>query len=175
MMISAASLVMVLVKEENSSNVNSILVMTEVTIDFEGCRRNGIRQIGIVKSQNLRIHKTWDTDVVHEKDISRTLIEAMQDTPDVIIAHNAQIEKNLLREYMPYRFVGKKPNAESFVGDLIDTKRYTVLYPKVGNYALESLTESFVPKKALEKKRKLLCLRSKKASFACMTHYAPTC
>ena len=71
---------MVLVKEQNSSNVNSILEMTEVTIDFEGCRSKGIRQIGIIKSQNLRIIKTWDRDVDHPKDISITLIEALQDT-----------------------------------------------------------------------------------------------
>lgn len=150
---------MVLVKEQNSSNVNSILEMSEVTIDFEGCRSKGIRQIGIIKSQNLRIINTWDRDVVHPKDISIILMEALQDDPSVIIAHNARIEKNLLREYMPYRFAGKKPYGGKLCwGPWIDTREiYGVLYPKVGNYALESLTESFVPKKALERKAKNYC------------------
>ena len=143
--------------------------MTEVTIDFEGCRRNGIRQIGIVKSQNLRIHKTWDTDVVHEKDISRTLIEAMQDTPDVIIAHNAQIEKNLLREYMPYNRVGANPKSTSLCwGPWLDTKEvYAILYPKIGNYALESLTGTFLQKEKLEKGQKKYCsTQRRKPHFA---------
>ena len=111
--------------------------MTEVTIDFEGCRSKGIRQIGIIKSQNLRIINTWDRDVDHPKDISIILMEALQDVPSVIIAHNARIEKNLLREYMPYRFAGKKPYGGKLCwGPWLDTKEvYAILYPKVGNYA----------------------------------------
>ncbi len=133
--------------------------MTEVTIDFEGCRSNGIRQIGIIKSQNLRIINSWDTDVVHQKDTSTILMQALHEKPSVIIAHNARIEKNLLREYMPYRSVGKKPNGENLCwGPWIDTKEvYGLLYPNIGNYALNSLTETFVPKKELEKKAKQLC------------------
>ena len=143
--------------------------MTEVTIDFEGCRSKGIRQIGIIKSQNLRIINTWDRDVDHpKKDISIILMEALQDVPSVIIAHNARIEKNLLQEYMPYRFVGKKTNAGKLCwGPWIDTKEiYGALYPKVGNYALESLTESFVPRMALERKAKNYCASGRrKPSF----------
>ena len=96
-------------------------------------------------------------------------MEALQDAPSVIIAHNARIEKNLLREYMPYRFAGKKPYGGKLCwGPWIDTKEiYGVLYPKVGNYALESLTEDpSLPESALESSaEKLLCLRPKKASF----------
>ena len=65
---------------------------------------------------------------------------------------------------------------KSFAGDLgLIQKRYTVLYPKVGNYALESLTESFVPRKALEKKAKIIVPAEESLISLCMTHYAPTC
>ena len=68
---------------------------------------------------------------------------------------------------MPYRFVGKKPYAGKLCwGPWIDTKEiYGTLYPKVGNYALESLTESFVPKKALEKKAKNYCASAEESLF----------
>ena len=143
--------------------------MTEVIIDFEGCRRKGIRQIGIIQSTDLRIINTWDVDVVDQKDISTTLMEALGDGPSIIIAHNAQVEKNLLREYMPYHRHGNKNNSDRLSwGPWLDTKEvYGVLYPKIRNYALESLTNSFIPKKALEKKANDYCVTEKsKPHFA---------
>ena len=138
--------------------------MTEVIIDFEGCRRKGIRQIGIVQSQDLRIINTWDVDIVHPKDISATLMRALQDKPTVIIAHNAQVEKNLLREYMPYDRLGNKNESGSLNwGPWLDTKEvYGVLYPKIRNYALEYLTKTFIPKNELEKKTNDYCADGKR-------------
>ncbi|MBT5717633.1 MAG: hypothetical protein HOI70_12045 [Opitutae bacterium] len=136
--------------------------MTEVIIDFEGCRRKGIRQIGIIQSQNLRIINTWDVDIVHQKDISTTLMEALTNSPSVMIAHNVQIEKNLLREYMPYHRLGNNNGRLSW-GPWLDTKEvYGVLYPKIKNYTLESLTKSFIPKKELDKKTSDYCETEKR-------------
>ena len=65
--------------------------MTEVIIDFEGCRRKGIRQIGIIQSQDLNIIKTWDVDIIDQKDVRSILMEALPVRPSVMIAHNSQV------------------------------------------------------------------------------------
>ena len=139
--------------------------MAEVIIDFEGCRRKGIRQIGIIQSNDLRIINTWDVDIVDQKDIRQILMEALEHRPTVLIAHNAHIEKNLLREYLPYQ--NQKNKSEGLKlswGPWIDTKEvYAVLYPKIRDYTLESLTNTFVPKEEVEKKANEYCLAEKRS------------
>lgn len=138
--------------------------MTEVIIDFEGCRRKGIRQIGIIQSQDLQINNTWDVDIVHQKDISSILMEALHDEPTIIIAHNAQVEKNLLREYLPYHHRGNRNNNNKLSwGPWLDTKDlYGILYPKIKDYALEFLTSTFIPEKELKKKVNDYCVTEKR-------------
>ena len=143
--------------------------MTEVIIDFEGCRRKGIRQIGIIQSQDLNIIKTWDVDIVDQKDIRSILMEALQVRPSVIIAHNSQVEKNLLTEYMPYQNLGShNGNGRLCWGPWIDTKEvYGLLYPKIKNYTLVHLTSTFIHEEELTKKLKVFCeIDKRKPHFA---------
>jgi DNA polymerase III epsilon subunit-like protein len=138
--------------------------MTEVIIDFEGCRRKGIRQIGIIQSQDLNIIKTWDVDIIDQKDIRSILMEALQVRPSVMIAHNSQVEKNLLREYLPYKNLGSQNgNGRLCWGPWIDTKEvYGLLYPKIKNYALVNLTSTFIHVEELTRKLKVYCEAGKR-------------
>jgi DNA polymerase III alpha subunit (gram-positive type) len=138
--------------------------MTEVIIDFEGCRQKGIRQIGIVQSTDLHITNTWDVDIVDQKDVPQILMEALKDVPTVLIAHNAHVEKNLLRKYLPYRHHNEKSNKLNLSwGPWIDTKEvYASLYPKIKNYTLENLTNAFFNKQEVKKRTNKYCVTEKR-------------
>jgi DNA polymerase III epsilon subunit-like protein len=138
--------------------------MTEVVIDFEGCRQKGIRQIGIIQSTDLDISNTWDVDIVDQKDIPLVLMEALIERPSVLIAHNAHVEKNLLREYLPYR--PQNDESENFRlswGPWIDTKEvYASLYPKINDYTLETLTRTFFNAQEIEGNTSKFCVEKKR-------------
>ena len=138
--------------------------MTEVVIDFEGCRHKGIRQIGIIQSTDLTIINTWDVDIVDQKDVPLILMEALNERPSVLIAHNAHVEKNLLREYLPYRpQIDKGNNFRHCWGPWIDTKDvYASLYPKMRDYTLETLTTTFFNEQEVEKNTVALCVEKKR-------------
>ncbi len=118
--------------------------MRIITIDFEGSLKNGIREIGAVISKNENIIKFEDHRPTKYLDCLQTLKKVFHPNPQLIVSHNVQIEKNLLKKYMPYRNdLDKERNLEW--GPWLDTKKlYQKLYPNIKSYDLSTLTDIFI-------------------------------
>ena len=126
--------------------------MTEVIIDLEGCLRKGIREVGAIETKNFQVKRFWDISVKNEVDVSKALAEVFSDKPQYLVAHNMQIEKNLICKYQPYpTWKTKERNStETRWGPWLDTKEmYNILYPDLIQYDLKYLTENFIKKEAL--------------------------
>jgi DNA polymerase III alpha subunit (gram-positive type) len=142
--------------------------MREVIIDFEGCLQGGIREIGIIETIDLEIANTWDVTIKEKQDVTNTLLAVFEEKPNYIVAHNAQIEKNLIREYLPYPKYEERVGLHSHWGPWLDTlTAYRTLYPSIKDYSLEKLTATFVEIKDLNALVKSYCQEEKgKAHFA---------
>jgi len=148
--------------------------MKEVIIDFEGCLQGGIREIGIIETIDLEITNTWDVTVMQKQDVINTLIEVFGEKPNYIVAHNAHIEKNLIREYLPYPKFEENKGKRALWGPWLDTVTvYKTLYPTIKDYSLGHLTSTFIETGELNTFAKNLCDEKKcKAHFAL---YDATC
>ena len=130
--------------------------MKILVIDFEGSLKNGIKEIGsiFVDNQNKLWHKSKIISNQHE--CASTLMSIVNGKPELFISHNVQVEKNLLKKYLPYSNL-KVSRDEISWGPWLDTKRiYSKLYPELGKYDLPYLSNIFV-KIELDKKAKLIC------------------
>ena len=148
--------------------------MREVIIDFEGCLQDGIREIGIIETNDLEITNTWDGTIMEKNDVTDTLLAVFEEKPNYIVAHNAQIEKNLIREYLPYPKFEGRDGTNAHWGPWLDTlTAYRTLYPSIKDYSLEHLTSTFIETGELNTCAKNLCDEKKcKAHFAL---YDATC
>jgi DNA polymerase III alpha subunit (gram-positive type) len=142
--------------------------MREVIIDFEGCLQGGIREIGVIQTKNFEIADTWDITIKDKHDVTNALLTVFAEKPNYIVAHNAQIEKNLIREYLPYPKYEEGVSLHSHWGPWLDTlTAYRTLYPSIKDYSLEKLTATFVEIKDLNALVKSYCQEKKgKAHFA---------
>ena len=142
--------------------------MREVIIDFEGCLQGGIREIGVIQTKNFEIADTWDIAIKDKHDVTNALLTVFAEKPNYIVAHNAQIEKNLIREYLPYPKYEERGGLHSHWGPWLDTlTAYRTLYPSIKDYSLEKLTATFVEIKDLNALVKSYCQEEKgKAHFA---------
>jgi DNA polymerase III alpha subunit (gram-positive type) len=142
--------------------------MREVIIDFEGCLQGGIREIGIIETNDLEIAKTWDITIKEKQDVRSALLNVFEQMPDYIIAHNVQIEKNLIKDYLPYPKFKKGSGNDAHWGPWLDTlTTYRTLYPSMKDFSLESLTSAFIDTKQLNELAEKLCKKDKiKAHFA---------
>ena len=142
--------------------------MKEVIIDFEGCLQGGIREIGIIETIDLEIANTWDVTIKERQDVTNTLLAVFEEKPNYIVAHNAQIEKNLIREYLPYPKFEERNGKRVLWGPWLDTvTAYKALYPSIKDYSLGHLTSTFIETGELNALVKNLCEEKKrKAHFA---------
>ena len=142
--------------------------MREVIIDFEGCLQGGIREIGIIETNDLEIADTWDITIKEKHDVTNALLTVFEEKPNYIVAHNAQIEKNLIREYLPYPKFEERNGTNANWGPWLDTlTAYRTLYPSIKDYSLEHLTSTFIEIGELNALVKNLCEEKKgKAHFA---------
>ena len=60
------------------------------------------KEIGVIQTKNFEIADTWDITIKDKHDVTNALLTVFAEKPNYIVAHNAQIEKNLIREYLPY-------------------------------------------------------------------------
>jgi len=131
--------------------------MAEIIIDFEGCLQGGIREIGIIKTQNLEIVDALDFPSLESSEINGILMEAFEEPPAFLIAHNVQTEKNLIREYMPYP-AGKLESGKFRWGPWLDTlTAYRTLYPSLKDFSLGSLVSAFIEEKELRTLAEKMC------------------
>lgn len=135
-------------------------MMQMLILDFEGCHKNGIREIGAVFTQGVEITKIEEHYTENVATCRKTLSQILVNKPELLVSHNIQTEKNLLKKYLPYsRF---KNNNDSFSwGPWLDTiKLYKTLYPELEKYELKILKDIFV-KDEIENFSKKYCKKGK--------------
>ena len=96
------------------------------------------------------------------------LLAVFAEKPNYIVAHNAQIEKNLIREYLPYPKYEERDGSLHTAdwGPWLDTlTAYRTLYPSIKDYSLEHLTATFVENGELNALVKSLLCRGEKAKL----------
>ena len=112
-------------------------------MDFEGSLSNGIREIGLIKSENSTIVSLTEQTIRNENECIEFFKAVFKKIPDFIISHNVPTERNLLKKYLPYsNATGTNRGMEW--GPWLDTKEmYKILYPQLEEYGLEHLTNIF--------------------------------
>jgi len=118
--------------------------MQILAMDFEGSLSNGIREIGLIKSENSTIVSLTEQTIRNENECIEFFKAVFKKIPDFIISHNVPTERNLLKKYLPYsNATGTNRGMEW--GPWLDTKEmYKILYPQLEEYGLEHLTNIFL-------------------------------
>ena len=118
--------------------------MQILAMDFEGSPSNGIREIGLIKSENSTIVSLTEQTIRNENECIEFFKAVFKKIPDFIISHNVPTERNLLKKYLPYsNATGTNRGMEW--GPWLDTKEmYKILYPQLEEYGLEHLTNIFI-------------------------------
>lgn len=132
-------------------------------MDFEGSLSNGIREIGLIKSENSTIVSLTEQTIRNENECTEFFKVVFSKTPDFIISHNVPTERNLLKKYLPYNNITGTNHSVEW-GPWLDTKEmYKMLYPQLDEYRLEYLTNIFVKEEssALAKRH---CRKNKRTS-----------
>ena len=124
--------------------------MKILTLDFEGSLKTGIREIGLLYTVGEKMTSYQDKIIQNKEECIKVLGNIVENKPDVFISHNAHIEKNLLKSYLPYnRICSNRISLEW--GPWIDTTIiYRTLYPNISTYDLVFLTKTFIKKRAEE-------------------------
>ena len=137
--------------------------MREVIIDFEGCLQGGIREIGIIETDDLEITNAQDITIHEKGEVTNALLKVFEEKPNYIVAHNAQIEKNLIKGYLPYPKFEKGRGRHTRWGPWLDTlTAYRTLYPSIKDYTLENLTSTFIDVAQLDELVASLCHEKKR-------------
>ena len=133
--------------------------MNMIVLDFEGTVRKGIREAAflivrqgeIVQSKEF-IEKEESSNNINEE-IINFLSNCQNGIPEILCAHNSIVEKNFLKEIMPYKTVNKENiKLSNKWGPWLDTLYvYRKLYPHLKDYCLKSLVERFIDKSELDK------------------------
>ena len=118
--------------------------MKILTLDFEGSLKTGIREIGALYTVGEKMTSYQDKIIQNKEECIKALGNIVENKPDVFISHNAHIEKNLLKSYLPYnRICSNRISLEW--GPWIDTTIiYRTLYPNISTYDLVFLTKTFI-------------------------------
>ena len=118
--------------------------MKILTLDFEGCITNGIREIGGIISNESDFLEVYNFNNLNEREVKNYLLEILSGDIEFIIGHNISTEKNLLKKYLPYP-VKKNLFKKLEWGPWLDTKKmYAKLYPNLKKYDLKNLTDLFI-------------------------------
>ena len=135
--------------------------MKILTLDFEGSLKTGIREIGLLYTVGEKMTSYQDKIIQNKEECIKALGNIVENKPDVFISHNAHIEKNLLKSYLPYnRICSNRISLEW--GPWIDTTIiYRTLYPNISTYDLVFLTKTFIKKRA-EELSSIICSADKK-------------
>lgn len=130
--------------------------------------QGGIREIGIIETIDLEIANTWDVTIKQNRDVRNALVKVFEQKPKYIIAHNAHIEKNLIKDYLPYPKIEKGSASTKHWGPWLDTlTTYRTLYPTMKDFSLENLTSTFIDKKQLNEMAEKVCKKDRiKPHFA---------
>ena len=118
--------------------------MQMLILDFEGCHSKGIREIGAVLTEGIKITKIKEVPVDNVGTCRESLSQILVHHPELFVSHNVQIEKNLLKKYLPYPRIMRNKNSHEW-GPWLDTiKLYKTLYPDLEKYELNTLRDIFI-------------------------------
>ena len=112
-------------------------------MDFEGSLSNGIREIGLIKSENSTIVSLTEQTIRNENECIEFFKAVFKKIPDFIISHNVPTERNLLKKYLPYSNATGTNRGMEWVPWLDTKEMYKILYPQLEEYGLEHLTNIF--------------------------------
>jgi DNA polymerase III epsilon subunit-like protein len=128
--------------------------MQILTLDFEGSLSNGIREIGLIKSENSTIVSLAEQTIQNDSECLEFFKTIFNKIPNFIISHNVPTEKNLLKKYLPYSIITNTNQGVEW-GPWLDTKEmYRILYPQLEEYGLEYLTNIFIKEDSFELAKK---------------------
>ena len=125
--------------------------------------QGGIREIGIIETDDLEITNAQDITINEKGEVTNVLLKVFEEKPNYIVAHNAQIEKNLIKGYLPYPKFEKGRGQKTHWGPWLDTlTAYRTLYPSIKDYTLEHLTSTFIDAEQLDELVGSLCHEEKR-------------
>lgn len=126
-------------------------------IDFEGNLKKGIREVGYLLLEDGKIISSIEKS---DEEAIKALFEIEKLNIDYIFAHNATIEKNLIKKYIPYKInkLNGKINSFKWV-DSLDV--YRKLYPQLEKYDLKSLVKIFIDRIKLKELSESLCKKKR--------------
>lgn len=145
-------------------------------IDFEGSRKNGIQQASFIDIQDYKItnHSEYlATDgIFSDWVVSSTSLYQI----DYWVAHNANVEINLIKEHTPYKLLSSSSINSLSWGPWIDTLYiYRKLYPDLQNLSLQNLSNEFLNESEICSLASQLCIRTGKrfhqSMFDCLITY----
>lgn len=148
-------------------------------IDFEGSRKTGIQQASFIDFNNFEVIQ-YGEFLSSDGKFLDWLIENNEDLDiDYWVAHNSNVERNLIREHAPYRPSTGIRKQELSWGPWVDTLTiYKKLYPDLDDYSLQCLGKKFLLIDEIDKVAQRLCLRTKKtyhqSMFDCVVTFLLT-
>lgn len=132
-------------------------------IDFEGNRTKGIQQASLIDFTDFEIihcSEFLNTDGIFTDWI---LSSTCNYQIDYWVAHNANVEKNLIKDHAPYRANFSTFSKEIQWGPWIDTLTlYQTLYPNLQDFRLQILSKEFLISSEIDSLVEQLCNRTGK-------------
>lgn len=130
-------------------------------LDFEG-NLSRINEFSYLIVRKNKIEQSKCIEYMNSSSLNTGITELSKTDYDFIVSHNYNVEKNILKKYLPYLHNDGKILSW---GPWVDTYRiYNTLYPQLNDYRLGFLTESFIAKDELMSYSNKLC-NSHKRTF----------
>ena len=132
-------------------------------IDFEGSKNSGIQQASYIDFVNFDIIN-YSEFLCSDGVFSDWLITNTSSYKiDYWVAHNANVEKNLIKDHAPYRANFSTFSKEIQWGPWIDTLTlYQTLYPNLQDFRLQILSKEFLISSEIDSLVEQLCNRTGK-------------
>jgi DNA polymerase III alpha subunit (gram-positive type) len=132
-------------------------------IDFEGSKNSGIQQASYIDFVNFDIIN-YSEFLCSDGVFSDWLITNTSSYKiDYWVAHNANVEQNLIKRHTPYKRKTSSNSNQIIWGPWIDSLAvYKTLYPKLNDYSLQSLSSEFLQKEKIGHLVSTMCNRTGK-------------
>lgn len=138
-------------------------------IDFEGSLKTGIQQAAIIDFSDFCIFDSKEYLNIDGNFKDWIIKNTNQNQIEIFVAHNIQIEKNIINKYIPYKSSINENHTTLKWGPWVDTLLiYKALYPNINSYKLNNLGRLFLNQVKIKTLAKKLCKRTKVRSHQSM-------
>ncbi|MEK9772709.1 MAG: hypothetical protein VW907_03130 [Opitutae bacterium] len=132
-------------------------------IDFEGSKNTGIQQASLIDFVNFAIVNHSEFLCSDGPFRDWLVADSSLYKIDYWVAHNANVERNLIKQHTPYKSKNSSSFGEITWGPWIDTLVvYKALYPNLKDYSLERLSFDFLKLEEINKLVTRMCDRTGK-------------